>query len=186
MIAAMMTAANLGARFTGWGFVVFLVGSLCWSAVGITTGQTNLLVTNAFLTVVNVVGIWRWLGRQRVYEKGGNSAQRESRRSATPTLFTASGIAGMAIEDEHGKTVGNAVEALLECRTGEISYVVVTTGGVSGIAEQLRAVPSGSIAFGCDRSVLRMTRAAYDALPLLESGEWPAAARFSPAEAPSR
>lgn len=57
MIAAMMTAANLGARVTGWGFVVFTVGSIAWSLVGISTGQTNLLATNAFLTIVNLVGV---------------------------------------------------------------------------------------------------------------------------------
>jgi len=57
MIAAMMTAANLGARVTGWGFVVFTVGSLCWTAIALSSGQTNLLASNAFLTVVNPVGI---------------------------------------------------------------------------------------------------------------------------------
>ncbi len=29
-IAALMTASNLGTRITGWGFVVFTVGSLAW------------------------------------------------------------------------------------------------------------------------------------------------------------
>src|SRR5579872_3998957 len=95
MVAAMMTAANLGARVTGWGFVVFTLGSICWSIVGISTGQTNLLASNGFLTVINVIGIWRWLGRQRSYEDGAKSATRASRRSAVPTLFTATGIAGM-------------------------------------------------------------------------------------------
>ena len=37
MVAAMMTAANPGARVTGWGFVVFTVGSICWSFIGIST-----------------------------------------------------------------------------------------------------------------------------------------------------
>jgi hypothetical protein len=62
MIAAIMTAANLGARITGWGFVVFAIGSIAWTAVGLSSGQTNLVATNAFLTLVNLVGIWRWLG----------------------------------------------------------------------------------------------------------------------------
>ncbi|MEK7456583.1 MAG: hypothetical protein AABZ76_16905 [Pseudomonadota bacterium] len=35
MIAAMMTAANLGARVTGWGFGVFTLGSIAWSIVGL-------------------------------------------------------------------------------------------------------------------------------------------------------
>ena len=57
MIAAMMTAAILGARVTGWGFVVFTVGSITWSFIGTATGQQPLLITNGFLTIVNLVGI---------------------------------------------------------------------------------------------------------------------------------
>lgn len=76
MIAAVMTAANLGARVTGWGFVVFVIGSVSWSIVGISSGQSNLLWTNAFLTFVNVIGVWRWLGRQAKYEDGGQQRQR--------------------------------------------------------------------------------------------------------------
>src|SRR6188768_57692 len=57
MIAAIMTAANLGARVTGWGFVVFSVGSVAWTLVGLGSGQTNLVATNIFLTLVNLVGI---------------------------------------------------------------------------------------------------------------------------------
>src|ERR1700742_4375594 len=114
MAAAMMTAANLGARVTGWGFVVFTLGSICWSLVGLQSGQTNLLATNAFLTLVNLVGIWRWLGRQRAYEDGGKAAAEASRRAAVPTLFTATGVAGMPVVNEAGENVGKAVEALIE------------------------------------------------------------------------
>lgn len=71
MIAAMMTAANLGPRVTGWGFIVFAVGSVCWSLVGATNGQTGLLLTNLFLTGVNLVGARRWLGRWERRCKGG-------------------------------------------------------------------------------------------------------------------
>lgn len=35
MIAAMMTASNLGARVTGWGFVVFSISSVCWTTVSV-------------------------------------------------------------------------------------------------------------------------------------------------------
>lgn len=79
MTAAMMTAANLGARITGWGFVVFTVGSVCWTFVGISSDQPNLIASNGFLIMVNLVGIWRWLGRQSVYEDGGKSAKAASR-----------------------------------------------------------------------------------------------------------
>ena len=37
IIAASMTAANLGSRITGYGFAVFMFGALCWIAVGLMT-----------------------------------------------------------------------------------------------------------------------------------------------------
>ena len=180
MIAAMMTAANLGARVTGWGFVVFTVGSIAWSVVGVSSGQTNLLATNGFLTLVNLVGAWRWLGRQRAYEDGAKAATEASRRSAYPTLFTATGISGMPVTDSDNAPVGKAVEALVTCDSGVVSYVVVSSGGVGGIAETLRAVAREDVRFACDSIALRRDRTWFEALPPLEEGDWPAA----PAEIP--
>lgn len=176
MIAAMMTAANLGARVTGWGFIVFTVGSIAWTTVGVTTGQTNLVASNGFLMVVNVVGIWRWLGRQAAYEDGAKSAQAASRRSSAPTLFTASGIGGMDVVDDRGRSLGHAVEALIECSTSAVSYVVVASGSKVGLDEQLRAVPREHVKFGCDDLKLHITSEEFEALPVLEAGQWPAAA----------
>lgn len=176
MIAAMMTAANLGARVTGWGFVVFTVGSLCWVVIGMSSGQANLLASNAFLTLVNLVGIWRWLGSQATYEDGAEAAKAKSRKASVPSLFTATGIAGMAVVDAEGAPLGKAVEALVECRSGMVSYVVVATGGVAGIRESLRAVPLAAVDFGCDKLALTLLPAAFEALPALDGGDWPAEA----------
>jgi hypothetical protein len=173
MIAAMMTAANLGARVTGWGFVVFTVGSIAWSIVGIASGQTNLVATNAFLTLVNGVGIWRWLGRQRAYEDGGEAAKEASRRSASPTLFTATGLGNMPVIDSLGEEVGRSVEALMSCESGDVAYVVVASGGLGGIDETLRAVARPDLSFGCDRLALAMTAEAFAQLAPLASGDWP-------------
>jgi hypothetical protein len=174
MIAAIMTAANLGAKPTGWGFVVFTVGSICWAATGLSTGQINLVATNVFLTLVNLIGIWRWLGRQRAYEDGGRAARDASRRSTGPTLFTTSGIAGMEIRDVNAGIVGRSVEALVECRTGQLGYVVVASGGVGGLAEELRAVARQAIRFEANRMVLMLTRAQFEAIEPLAAGDWPA------------
>ena len=70
VIAASITAANLGARITGYGFCVFLIGSLAWVVTGVMSGQAALTWTNILLTVLNVFGIWRWLGRQAKVEDG--------------------------------------------------------------------------------------------------------------------
>ncbi|MDQ2764460.1 MAG: PRC-barrel domain-containing protein [Pseudomonadota bacterium] len=176
MIAAMMTAANLGARTTGWGFVVFTAGSVCWATVGLSTGQTNLVATNVFLTLVNLVGIWRWLGRQRAYEDGGKAAQTASSRLAVPTLFTTSSITGMEVRDADSNLVGKSVEALVECQTGKLSYVVVASGGVGGIAEELRAVSRQAITFETNHMKLLLTRADFESIAPLAAGNWPARA----------
>ncbi|WP_426291591.1 hypothetical protein [Sphingomonas sp. TWP1-3-1] len=63
-VAAVMTASNLGVRVTGWGFVIFTVGAAAWVVVAIATDQTQLLYSNIFLGLVDVFGIWRWLGRR--------------------------------------------------------------------------------------------------------------------------
>lgn len=173
MIAAMMTAANLGARVTGWGFVVFTVGSIAWSIIGFSSGQTNLLATNGFLTLVNLVGIWRWLGKQRLYEDGGQSAVAASRHSAAPSLFTATGVGGMTVVDRSGEACGKTVEALIACETGEISYIVVASGGVGGIDETLRAVARADVRFACNRLDLLITAAEFEDIAPLAAGDWP-------------
>lgn len=121
MIAAMMTAANLGARVTGWGFVVFSVGSVAWTTVGLTSGQTNLVLSNAFLTVVNLVGIWRWLGRQATYDKGSSAAADASARHPVPSLYPAGGVIGAKLTGPGGEAVGTVVDAMLGCGDNAIA-----------------------------------------------------------------
>src|SRR5690349_1839093 len=97
-VAAIMTASNLGARVTGWGFVVFTIGSIGWSVVGLTSGQANLVATNAFLTIVNALGIWRWLGRQARYEEGSQMAAAASKATpSTPDLVAGAIVTGAEV-----------------------------------------------------------------------------------------
>lgn len=62
--AAIVVSLNLGTRITGWGFVVFTVSSTAWVAAGLLGGLPSLVVQNAVLTVINVIGIYRWLIRR--------------------------------------------------------------------------------------------------------------------------
>jgi hypothetical protein len=85
ILAALMVAANAGTRLTGYGFVVFTVSSVLWVAYGVLQHERGLIVQNAVLLVVNLVGIWRWLGLRRRYERGAWRAVLRSRgRQGTP------------------------------------------------------------------------------------------------------
>ncbi len=56
---ALIVALNLS--WSGWGFVVFLVSSLSllWAAARMREWKLELLFVA--YTIVNVIGIWRWL-----------------------------------------------------------------------------------------------------------------------------
>lgn len=77
-IAAVLVAANLGARVTGFGFIAFAIGSIAWMVIGAVTGQANLLWQNAVLLLINILGVWRWLGLRARYDKGAAAATRAS------------------------------------------------------------------------------------------------------------
>lgn len=77
-LAAVLVAANLGSKITGYGFIVFCVGSIAWMAVGYYLGQNNLIWQNVVLLVVNVIGVWRWLGLRARYDKAAEAATRET------------------------------------------------------------------------------------------------------------
>ncbi len=73
-LAAVLVAVNAGARLTGIGFIVFAAGSVFWIASAALSDQANLLWQNAVLLVINLVGVWRWLGLRARYAKGAQRA----------------------------------------------------------------------------------------------------------------
>jgi sporulation protein YlmC with PRC-barrel domain len=140
-IAALMTASNLGPRVTGWGFVVFTVGACAWAYVGLLTHQTQLLWANAFLGAVDLFGVWRWLGRRARFSDASSAEEDRSERSASETLFSASGLDGMPVRGRDGAVVGHVTDALISCVEGEIAFLVIRTGGAAGVGETLRRLP---------------------------------------------
>lgn len=176
-IAACMTAANLGARVTGWGFVVFTVGSLAWTTYGWTTGQTNLVWQNLFLTAVNLIGIWRWLGRQARLDEGARSASEKSGGQPGPTLFPVSTLSSAALRDSQGRTLGSAVDAMIRCHDGRIDYLVVGKGGVGGLGETLYALPWDGVRLEPGSIVARLSESELDRLKPVDPTDWPTAPR---------
>lgn len=175
MIAAMMTAANLGARVTGWGFVIFTIGSIGWSVVAIATGQQNLLLTNGFLTLVNFIGIWRWLGRQARYQDGGQAATARSAAARVPTLYAVGSLAGAKLLGSDGTAIGLVIEAMLRCSDAGIAYVVVSEGGVGGIGERLHALAPSELQLSEEGVACRLSGEELAQRPVLQPDAWPPA-----------
>ncbi len=170
---ALLTASNLGARITGTGFVIFLFGSLAWLALAAMTGQQALLWTNIVLTLLNLFGIWRWLGRQAKVEEGGQAAAEASDARPGEALFPVSLLAKAEVVAD-GQEVGSCVDAMAGCDSGRLAYVIVSEGGVAGIGEHLRRLDWRHSRIQDGRLVASLGRRRFCDLPIVARDAWPA------------
>ncbi|WP_312145731.1 PRC-barrel domain-containing protein [Brevundimonas sp.] len=175
-VAAVMTASNLGPRVTGWGFVVFFAGSICWCVVAVQTDQPNLLWANGFLTLVNLAGVWRWLGRQARYQQASARASAASERSKAPDLVALSAVLGGRVQGSDGEIVGHVVEVMARRDSSAMAYLVVSVGGLGGVGETLRALDRTMIVLTPEGAHCRLSREAVESMPALSLEQWPAGA----------
>ena len=78
IIAAGMIAADLGRRWTGWAFVLFVAVSGAWIASGLANATMPIVVQNALLLAVNGWGVWQYLlspTKKREIEKAEEIAE---------------------------------------------------------------------------------------------------------------
>ena len=172
MVAAVMTAANLGPRMTGAGFAVFAVGACAWCVVALRGDQTGLLLTNVFLLVVDVVGVWRWLGRARYADAARRAAKARASRTDT-SLFSFQDLLSASVVDSGGTALGPVIDAMGSVEDGSIAYLVVSDGGVAGVGEVLRRFPADRLAYADGKVIASIPRPAFEALPVIEADRWP-------------
>jgi hypothetical protein len=171
MIAAIMTAANLGTRVTGWGFVIFTIGAIGWCVEALLTHQQNLLWSNAFLGVVDMLGIYRWLGQRAQLEDGARAAVEKSGARPDP-LFPVMSLEGLSIEDRNGAALAHVVGAMAECASGRIAYLVVRCGNTTDQGKPFRAISWEDIEAG-ETFRTSLSGADIDGLPPIDPRDWP-------------
>lgn len=172
IVAAFMTASNISARVTGYGFAVFTIGALCWIADGVLSGQPALTWTNVVLTLLDVFGVWRWLGRQTKLDEGGLRATEASEHTQGEALFPVSILTHAAISSPSGE-VCHCIDAMAGCRSGRLVYIVVSHGGVAGVGERLRRLPWRDVRIDGEAVSTRLRPSAYERLEELPRDQWP-------------
>ena len=70
VLAASLVAANLNARVTVAGFMIFIVASIAWMIDGWLETKASLVIQNVILLVINVIGVLAL-----VSEGGGRSQE---------------------------------------------------------------------------------------------------------------
>lgn len=172
IVAACMTASNLGSRITGYGFAVFTVGSIAWFTLGMLTDQPALIWTNVVMTVLNLFGVWRWLGRQTKVEAGAHAAAKASEATPGEALFPVSMLTRAPVGGQEGD-LGTCVDAMASCTSGRLTYVVVAQGGIAGVGETLRRVPWSATHFEGDRLAVGLDSGKFEQLDVVKRDEWP-------------
>jgi hypothetical protein len=172
VLAACMTASNLGSRVTGYGFAVFSLGALCWIGVGLMSDQPALLWTNVVLVLLDVFGVWRWLGRQAKVEEGARAASEASESTPGETLFAISLLSRAPVRCGSIE-VGHCMDAMAGCRSGKLDYIVVSEGGVAGVGETLRRVPWSKAHVDQESIVVLYSVDEFNRLEALPRDKWP-------------
>lgn len=173
IIAATLTASNLGARITGYGFVIFTVGSVAWLSFAAVTDQPALVWTNGVLTVLNLFGIWRWLGRQAKVEEGSRAASQASEVTPGEALFPISLLTHAPVRSVTS-ALGTCIDAMAGCESGRVAYVVVSEGGIAGVGETLRRLPWSTLHLERDELVTSLGEQQFCTLESFSRDDWPA------------
>lgn len=173
IFAACLTASNLGSRITGYGFIVFTIGSVAWFTLGWLTDQQALVWTNAVMTLLNLFGVYRWLGRQAKVEEGAAKAAEESAALPTETLFPASSLSSVGVLGRDGEPLGTAVDAMIGCGSGRLTYMVVAQGGVAGVGETFRRVDWHYAGVQDGAVKTEFDEQSFSRLPELAKDNWP-------------
>ncbi len=65
IVAASLIAAHISQKTTGVAFSIFTVSSLLWIIFAAAENDHGLLVTNVVLTGINLLGVYRYLIREK-------------------------------------------------------------------------------------------------------------------------
>ncbi|HKR91414.1 hypothetical protein [Novosphingobium sp.] len=66
-VAALVVSLDLGRRWTGWGFVIFVTSSAALIAWGfLDTDSEGIGLQNVVLLMINCLGVWRYLLSRRI------------------------------------------------------------------------------------------------------------------------
>lgn len=63
ILAAATVAANWNARLTVAGFALFILAAIAWMLDGWFEEKSSLVIQNAVLLLINILGVYRWLPR---------------------------------------------------------------------------------------------------------------------------
>lgn len=91
------------------------------------------------------------------------------------SLLSAGTLAGTPVTNMAGEDLGHIEEIMLDLRTGNVAYVVVSFGGILGIGSKLFAVPWQALQIDQDNEqvIMNVDRELLENAPGFDDDNWP-------------
>ncbi len=92
-----------------------------------------------------------------------------------PKLMGAHTLVGNDVYNQSDENLGEIKEIMLDMRTGEVAYAVLSFGGFFGMGEKLFAVPWSALTLDIEhkRFVLNVNKERLECAPGFEQDQWP-------------
>ncbi len=84
-------------------------------------------------------------------------------------------VIGMNVKNPQGEALGKIHDLVLNFDDGDIAYVVISSGGLLGVGDTLRAVPWKTLSLNTqgDGFVLNIDQTAWKKAPSFKDNDWP-------------
>lgn len=114
--------------------------------------------------------------RQDVREEQRDvTEERRDLRRDIGQAHRATNVIGTKVVNQSKEKLGEIGDLVLDFTTGEIAYVVITSGGVLGVGDTLHAVPWKALRLNAtkDAFIINVTEAAWKNAPGFDQKDWP-------------
>lgn len=168
---AALTAANAGARVTGYGFIGISLAQLGFAGVGLATGSRMTVIAAAILFVINAAGAHRWLRHvARADDVAERTRERSLRAPLSENIASARLALGASVYGPDGAEAGQLDDIIIEDQPGRIAYFVIHPAGAHAGRDFVGVMPAALRASG---ERLQLNRPLAECSPL-PAAAWPA------------
>jgi sporulation protein YlmC with PRC-barrel domain len=89
--------------------------------------------------------------------------------------MSTSSLTGNEIKNQQNEVLGSVHDIMLDCSSGRVAYVVMTSGGFLGMGNKLFAIPMSALTLDTECECFRMeaTKETFDAADGFDKDNWP-------------
>ena len=95
--------------------------------------------------------------------------------TGTPRVLSSSSLVGTNVVNRGGESMGDIKDLMIDVRSGEVQYAVLSFGGFLGLGDKLFAVPLAAFDIDSDkeRFVLDVAKDRLEKAPGFDKDNWP-------------